>query len=264
MHWFCAITDQILREDNVKPDKPSSVLKLLAERVVALYAAVLVYQMKSVCFYFRHQGFNFVFQLAKWDDWDAALNSVKEAEARLQVDFDLHIKADANNYLKRFAECAEEIKACLGNIDMTLKRFIDLQEKFHENDKNMECLHQLCVVNPRDDMSRIERHKEALLRNVYKWFLSSTEFDSFTTWERSSCRMLWIKGHPGTGKTMLMMGVIRELSDQPATLAPSLAYFFCQGTGTKRLNTGYGDTAISNLDVACSAAIPHLASTTRV
>ena len=30
---------------------------------------------------------------------------------------------------------------------------------------------------------------------------------------------------------MLLIGIIRELSDQPAVLAPSLSYFFCQGQG---------------------------------
>ncbi|KAL2192580.1 hypothetical protein P885DRAFT_47293, partial [Corynascus similis CBS 632.67] len=42
-------------------------------------------------------------------------------------------------------------------------------------------------------------------------------------------RLLWIKGHAGTGKTMLLMGIIRELSSQPAKLVPCVSYFFCQG-----------------------------------
>jgi hypothetical protein len=48
---------------------------------------------------------------------------------------------------------------------------------------------------------------------------------------------LWIKGHAGTGKTMLLIGIIRELSGQPAKLTPDLSYFLCQGTGPKELNT---------------------------
>jgi hypothetical protein len=48
----------------------------------------------------------------------------------------------------------------------------------------------------------------------------------------SQRRLLWIKGHAGTGKTMLMIGAIRELSRQPVVLAPNLSFFFCQGTDT--------------------------------
>jgi hypothetical protein len=44
--------------------------------------------------------------------------------------------------------------------------------------------------------------------------------------------LLWIKGHAGTGKTMLMIGLIRQLSHQPVALSPSLSFFFCQGTDT--------------------------------
>jgi hypothetical protein len=39
-----------------------------------------------------------------------------------------------------------------------------------------------------------------------------------------------MKGHAGTGKTMLMIGLIRQLSHQPAALSPALTFFFCQGT----------------------------------
>jgi hypothetical protein len=39
------------------------------------------------------------------------------------------------------------------------------------------------------------------------------------------------QGHAGTGKTMLLIGLIRELSGQLAVLAPTLSYFFCQGQG---------------------------------
>jgi hypothetical protein len=38
---------------------------------------------------------------------------------------------------------------------------------------------------------------------------------------------MWIKGHAGTGKTMLLIG---KLSSQSAKLAPSVSHFFCQGT----------------------------------
>ena len=266
MDWFCATTDRILHRDNVNPDEPfQPVLAQLKEKILALYTAILLYQMKSVCYYFRHPSFNFVLQLAKWDDWDGALDGVKRAEIQLKVDFDLHIKANANEYLKNLSESADKMRANLGNIDQTLEMFIDFQMKWHQGDKNLQCLRQLCVVNPRDDMTSIETEKEKPLKVVYEWFLSSKEFDAFTGWGGfgpSSCRLLSVVGKPGTGKTMLMMGIIRELANRPATLAPSLAYFFLQGTGTKRLNTAAATlrSLIWMLLVQQPGLIPHLQS----
>jgi hypothetical protein len=47
--------------------------------------------------------------------------------------------------------------------------------------------------------------------------------------------------HAGIGKTMLLIGIIRQLSDQPAMLFPNVSHFFCQGTDDKTHN---GATAI--------------------
>jgi hypothetical protein len=86
-------------------------------------------------------------------------------------------------------------------------------------------------------MVRIEKSKDILLDDAYKWILRTPEFTAFTNWESSGLdclphRLLWIKGHAGTGKTMLMIGIIRKLSHQPVALAPTLSFFFCQGTDT--------------------------------
>ncbi|EAQ85429.1 hypothetical protein CHGG_09443 [Chaetomium globosum CBS 148.51] len=56
---------------------------------------------------------------------------------------------------------------------------------------------------------------------------------------KSPRRLLWIKGYAGTGETMLMIGLIRQLSHQPVALSPALSFFFCQGT----------DTALNNATV---------------
>ncbi|EFY86801.1 wd-repeat protein [Metarhizium acridum CQMa 102] len=91
-------------------------------------------------------------------------------------------------------------------------------------------------------MKKIEKNKETLLNEAYKWIFDSKAYQAFTNWSNTgstllpSCRLLWIKGHAGTGKTMLLMGIIRELSSHSATLAPKVSHFFCQGT-VKALNS---------------------------
>jgi len=104
-------------------------------------------------------------------------------------------------------------------------------------DVEAECRRDLRVVDPQHDMERIEKSKDELLDDAYKWILRTPEYAAFTNWDdggsdRPLRRLLWIKGHAGTGKTMLMIGLIRQLSHQPAALSPALSFFFCQGTDT--------------------------------
>ncbi|KAF1938340.1 hypothetical protein EJ02DRAFT_354742, partial [Clathrospora elynae] len=45
-------------------------------------------------------------------------------------------------------------------------------------------------------------------------------------------RLLWVKGDPGKGKTMLLCGIINKLhSSLPRT--GLLSYFFCQATDSR-------------------------------
>ncbi|EQB56566.1 hypothetical protein CGLO_03423 [Colletotrichum gloeosporioides Cg-14] len=89
-------------------------------------------------------------------------------------------------------------------------------------------LADLRVTDPRDDKTRIERTKGSLLKDSYRWIL---EHKDFCQW-RADKRLLWIKGGPGKGKTMLLCGVIDEL----AAMGYKSTFFFCQAAD-KRLNT---------------------------
>ena len=45
-------------------------------------------------------------------------------------------------------------------------------------------------------------------------------------------RLLWIKGDPGKGKTMLLCGIVNELTKSMAE-TDLLSYFFCQATDSR-------------------------------
>ncbi|KAH7401121.1 beta transducin-like protein HET-E2C*4 [Phaeosphaeria sp. MPI-PUGE-AT-0046c] len=89
-----------------------------------------------------------------------------------------------------------------------------------------ECIRDIRLTDPRDDQKRIEDTKGGLLRESYRWVLDNT---SFQQWQvNSSNSLLWIKGDPGKGKTMLLCGIVNELK---ASLHDALiASFFCQAT----------------------------------
>ncbi|KAK6076279.1 het domain protein [Seiridium cupressi] len=96
-----------------------------------------------------------------------------------------------------------------------------------------QCLSDLRVSDPRDDRSRIQSTKGGLLKDSYWWIL---EHEDFKQWRGDSdCHLLWIKGDPGKGKTMLLCGITEELSAAPAGQC-LVSYFFCQATDTSLNN----------------------------
>jgi hypothetical protein len=102
-----------------------------------------------------------------------------------------------------------------------MKRVLD------EVDKQNKCIQDLCPSNPRDDKKRIEETKGGLLANFYRWVLDNTAFRQWHEDEYS--QLLWVKGDPGQGKTMLLCGVINKLQVSTAFLS----YFFCQATDSR-------------------------------
>ncbi|KKO98596.1 hypothetical protein THAR02_09295 [Trichoderma harzianum] len=89
------------------------------------------------------------------------------------------------------------------------------------------CLVDLRTTDPRDDKTRIEETKGNLLKDSYCWILEHADFQIWLN--DPQCRLLWIKGDPGKGKTMLLCGIINELEKLKAY---RLSYFFCQATET--------------------------------
>ena len=83
------MTEHLLNEDSIEIGHESynAVLRQLEEKIVALYKALLLYQMKSVCSYYKHQVLVFLRGLANLDKWDADLTTVTDAEKNLLNDW---------------------------------------------------------------------------------------------------------------------------------------------------------------------------------
>jgi hypothetical protein len=103
--------------------------------------------------------------------------------------------------------------------------------------KREECLRDLRPTDPRNDKKRIEDAKGGLLASSYHWVLDNSSFQQWHNDPQSG--LLWIKGDPGKGKTMLLCGIINELQ-KPVARTASVSYFFCQATDS-RIN---GATAV--------------------
>jgi hypothetical protein len=105
------------------------------------------------------------------------------------------------------------------------KRLMDEVKRFSS------CLRDLRVTDPRDDKKRIEDTKGGLLRDSCRWVLDNASFQQWRNGPQS--QLLWIKGDPGKGKTMLLCGIIDELQKTAAARAACVSYFFCQATDSR-------------------------------
>jgi hypothetical protein len=103
-----------------------------------------------------------------------------------------------------------------------------------EISKLEKCTQDLHLTDPRSDKSRIEGTKGGLLEGSYHWILANSDFRRWRSDDQQS-HLLWVKGDPGKGKTMLLCGIINEL-EKTRTKTDLLAYFFCQATDS-RINT---------------------------
>ena len=105
-----------------------------------------------------------------------------------------------------------------------------------DNGYNVEqCLADLKAPDPRLEKKRTELSKDKLLKDSYAWILNN---QAFMDWQANhNTRLLWIKGDPGKGKTMMMIGLVDQLSSQLQANPGShiMSYFFCQDTDP-RLN----------------------------
>ena len=91
-------------------------------------------------------------------------------------------------------------------------------------------LQHLRLTDPGDDKKRIEETKGGLLEDSYHWILEHSDFQQWRNGQQS--QLLWIKGDPGKGKTMLLCGIINELKKSMAK-TELLSYFFCQATDSR-------------------------------
>jgi hypothetical protein len=108
--------------------------------------------------------------------------------------------------------------------------FRRLMDEIHKLER---CVQDIRSTDPCDDKKRIEDTKGGLLTDSYRWVLDN---DTFKKWKQDpDSRLLWVKGDPGKGKTMLFCGIINELQKAVCNTV-TVSYFFCQATDS-RINT---------------------------
>ncbi|KAL7793793.1 WD40-repeat-containing domain protein [Trichoderma ceciliae] len=219
MEWYWSIATHALK---LPHDGELSDAKMtIKSQLVELYQELLLFQIKSVCSYYRNRGLSLLRDTVKLDDWAGHLENIRKLEAEFSRDYGVYTSQQQTNASLKM----------MGYLEMLVAVQSETKETYMEQ-QDQQCLRDLRITNPRHDRRRIMDAKGGLLWDSYRWVLEDPQFRHWRDSEQS--RLLWIKGDPGKGKTMLLCGILKELEDStPFTLC--LSYFFCQGTD-QRLN----------------------------
>ncbi|KAK1783508.1 NACHT domain-containing protein [Copromyces sp. CBS 386.78] len=208
MKWYWSLSNSLLKDPTNNISEPSGMKGQLENYIVSLYKALLSYQIKSVYAYYRNPGLVFLRDMITLDDWKADLGAIQDAEKRFDTDAQTYTTWKGTSHLEQLVSYAM-------------------------SEKDQQCLKHLRLTDPRDDKVRIERTKGGLLQDSYRWVLNNADFQQWR--DDLQHRLLWIKGDPGKGKTMLLCGIINELDQGNTANARycNVAYFFCQATDSR-------------------------------
>ena len=210
MEWYCELSSILLNKNTDNNISFAGIQAELEKRVIDLYRELFFYLVRSVYSCYRIRGVAFLRDMIKLDDWDGNLKRVEGAENAVRQDSNIYNTLEIKSRLEELVNIAKNQEKAL------------LQDK-----KDEKCVKHLRLTDPRDDKIRIEQTKGGLLQDSYRWILDNTDFRQWRNVQQS--RLLWIKGDPGKGKTMLLCGIIDELK-KPAFSTCLLSFFFCQAT----------------------------------
>ncbi|KAM6508085.1 hypothetical protein FSOLCH5_013284 [Fusarium solani] len=230
VEWYWELA-QLLLDPGRVDDSIVGLQSPLRHHVIKLYKKLLLYQMQSVCLYNKHWAAVIVRDLFKGDDWQDKVASIKKAEASLRDDVDHFNSEELKSRLRRIDNTLGHLRLDVKAVESAIQDQTQQDEKRYQDDKYDKCMQDLHVTDPRKDKKRIQDTKGGLLRDSYRWILDHADFQSFR--DDLQSRLLWIKGDPGKGKTMLLCGIIDELEKESNSL---LSYFFCQATEAQLSN----------------------------
>ena len=232
MDWYWNLSKLLFKENitEVNGQSLSGLQCQLRVRIIDLYKTLLSYQMKSVCSFYRNRGVAILRDIVKLDDWQGSLRPIKDAEDAFRKDSDVYNTVESRI---RSEQLVNEQMKCLGDIYSAIQQQDLRQKEREDNREDKQCLQDLRLTNPDDDMTTIENTRGTLLKDSYVWILSNRDF---TDWrDGDETRLLWIRGDPGKGKTMLLIGIMKEFQNSIRS-SELLSYFFCQGTNAKLNN----------------------------
>ncbi|KAK3374120.1 WD40-repeat-containing domain protein [Lasiosphaeria ovina] len=235
MRYFAAMESLLLPQDTKSDLKDD-----LTERLVDFYKLIIDFQVQSIIRFYRTRTKNFFRGTVNYDGWDQKLQDIKDTDAALVARFETAMSASSLQELRVLAREAQQSRKVLNDMLIRIRQLVVISRDHLDFARKMDrrmsdadnrtCLRDLQTTNPYLDKERIELAKGGLLKDSYSWVLENVDFHRLRGTEQS--RLLWIKGDPGKGKTMLLCGIIDELvKSTPSTT--NVTFFFCQATDNR-------------------------------
>ncbi|KAJ5106422.1 hypothetical protein N7456_003097 [Penicillium angulare] len=217
MKWYSGFLELLQQKRKLGDDGGSveiftDLQRQLATMIYELYKMLLKYIITCICAFYKNQAIVFVKNLVRLCDWSGALDGIEKAETSMRAAAnDLGVN-ETNSYLRILA---------------TAQR----------SDREEEMIQTCSVGDMRATINSLQREKDVLLPASSEWVLHTPEYLEFID-ENSVLHLLRLRGDAGKGKTMLMIGIVNDLTMRLNTHFEEfhLAYFFCRGTDN-RLNT---------------------------
>ncbi|KAJ5256671.1 hypothetical protein N7478_012775 [Penicillium angulare] len=228
MSYYAEMESLLLPED-MRPDLRTD----LTTRIIDLYKLIIEFQVRSVLRFYRNSTKNYFRSVIDYDGWNDQLVHLKEKEASLAQQFDTVLSSTSLEQLKRLAKEAETWRQA---VNADLQELVSISRRAEQRSSDVDFrqwLNILQITDPSLDKTRIEGDKGGLLRDAYCWVLDHVDFQRWR--DAKSGQLLLIAGDPGKGKTMLLCGIIDELSKLPklAVHNTNISYFFCQATNIR-------------------------------
>ena len=176
---------------------------------------------------------------------EQTLKSCKAKAERLEKIFQKVIRKDDDKWYDRYKKAlrtlgkGDEVECLMEGIHKDTQLLVSeklmgtaTEAQVKDASENRTCLQDLRTTDPREDKKRIEDTKGGILKDSYAWILENPQFQQWNDGKQS--QLLWIRGDPGKGKTMLLCGIIDKLKETASAASASgcflLSYFFCQAT----------------------------------
>ncbi|PTB54050.1 hypothetical protein M431DRAFT_496001 [Trichoderma harzianum CBS 226.95] len=193
MKWYWSLSSDLfhgdgsLRNRNDAPDTQNGILL----RLVGLYKEIILFQVKSICSFYRNRWLQLFPDFVIKDNWNDSLKEIRTLELEFQNDYATYMTLEEKSMSHQIKNCLEKLVALQVN--------------------NLEQQDRDC----------------GLLPDSYTWAVKSAMFRQWHTEKETN--LLWIKGNPGKGKTLMICGLIEELEHMEPH-QDLLSHFFCQGT----------------------------------
>jgi DNA replication protein DnaC len=230
MRWYWNLASLLLHDVSEEQDL-ARLQDHLEEQITQLYEQLLSFQMRSIVLYYRNRFLTGLRDVFKLDDWAGQLGMIRDTESAVRRLIEQYDREARRKGFQSIANTAKEVQSDIRGIHSVARQQSQRQYEWREDDHYRTCMQDLYETDPQHDRTRIQTDKGGLIKDAYYWILDNDQFQQFRA--DSNNRLLWIKGNPGKGKTMLLCGIIDELEKDSNN---RLAYFFCQATEPRRRN----------------------------